>query len=189
MPNLTPVSRAYQGFTAATVRVSRPVGTPVDPSAWEKRDRFTRGAPRIAGGDDSIVRTAPRQLVGDDAVWDKLQRVFQKHPDSAFRAYFAAETIRHLPRKQRERLTQEFLQMHPLLMPLFWLNTIAPHLEALVAEIGKTADEFMRLMISDLNSLLTPTQNRLNRLTNTIKNASEPPGAPLRRPGGPPHRP
>lgn len=171
MPNLTPVSRAYQSFTASTVRVSRPIGTPVDPSAWEKRDRFTRGAPRIAGGQDTVVRTVAKPLVGDDAVWEKLQKAFAKHPDAAYRAYYAAETFRQLPRKQRERLTQEFLQMHPLLMPLFWLNVVAPHVETLFTEISKTANDFMRLLISDLNTILTPTQSRVNRLANTIKTA------------------
>jgi hypothetical protein len=176
LSNLTPVSRAYQSFTASTVRVSRPIGTPVDPSAWEKRDRFTRGGPRIARGEDTVVRTVARQLIGDDAVWDKLHKAFQKHPDAAYRAYYAAETFRRLPRKQRERLTQEFLQMHPLLMPLFWLNVVAPHVETLFAEIGKLADDFMRLMISDLNAILAPAQNRVNRLSNTIKNAQRPGG-------------
>jgi hypothetical protein len=171
VPNLTPVSRAYQSFTASTVRVSRPVGTPVDPSAWEKRDRFTRGGPRIARGQDTVVRTAPKVLVGDDAVWDKLQKAFQKHPDGAYQAYFAAETFRHLPRKQRERLTREFLQMHPLLMPLFWLNTVAPHVETLFSEIGKLADDFMRLMIADLNAIFAPAHARVGKLTNTIKKA------------------
>jgi hypothetical protein len=175
LANLTPVSRAYQSFTASTVRVSRPVGTPVDPSAWEKRDRFVRGGPRIAGGEDRIVRTAvAKALVGDDAVWDRLHTAFQKHPDAAYRAYYAAETFRHLPRKQRERLTQEFLQMHPLLMPLFWLNIVAPHVETLFDEIGKLADDFMRLLISDLNAILSPAQNRMTSLAKTIRNASQP---------------
>ena len=156
MTQMTPVARAYQSFTASSVRVSRPVGTPVDPTAWERRDRFVRGGPRLAKGEDKVVRTVKPQLTGDDAVWERLNKTFKKHPDAAYRAYFAAETLRYLPRRQRERLTQELYQLYPTLIPLFLINTWAPPIEALFGELGKTTRAFMRTLIKDFNTILVP---------------------------------
>ncbi|MBC7541763.1 MAG: hypothetical protein H7338_03450 [Candidatus Sericytochromatia bacterium] len=156
MNQMTPVARAYQSMTASSVRVSRPVGTPVDPSAWERRDRFVRGGPRLDKGMDTVVRNHKPVPTGDDAVWDRLNKTFQKHEDGAYRAYYAAEVLRTLPRRQRERLTQEFFQMHPVLIPLFLMNTWAPHVEALFREVNKTAKAFMRTLIQDFNTVMIP---------------------------------
>lgn len=156
MTQMTPVARAYQSLTASSVRISRPVGTPVDPAAWERRDRFVRGGPRLDKGEDTVVRNHKPQLTGDDAVWERLNRTFQKHEDGAYRAYYAAETLRQLPRRQRQRLTQEFFQLHPVLIPLFLVNTWAPNVEVVLNELSKTTRAFMRTLISDFNTVMIP---------------------------------
>src|SRR4051794_27588942 len=102
---MTPVARAYGTYRSSTVRVSRQIGeTALDPSAWERRDRFVRGGHQPPKGNDQLQITAPK-LVGDDAVWARIQRSFRKHDDPYLRAFFAAEIIRKLPSKQRMRLT------------------------------------------------------------------------------------
>lgn len=174
MPNLTPVSRAYGTYQSKSVRVVRPLaGTTIDPSAWERRDRFVRGRPTVAKGADQVVLTqAPLQ--GDDAVWARIHKAFKKHEDPLVRAFFAAEIIRKLPAKQRTRLTNEFWEQYPLLIPAFLLNVWAPEFEALLAQLAKIGREFWETLVSDFAGLASPVKKKDVKAWNSTATGTRP---------------